>query len=242
MVAQTLYCPECDNKYSTLNECPECKIPLSKISNDGIQLINSDNNQVISDVKNSTIIKEHNEYYNSNNETAEYNTRRIRTYPSFWHVIKTRIYLGSGISGVGLFTWLSGTASILSWLGWSVNSINLVEQLVYIALVIIVFVLFIQVSNLFDINTLDYNSYIRHNGITYTKNSDNSINANCIYAKCPVHGCSGHLYLGKPIDNIEGITFSGLCDKKGYLHAFEFNDTSLVGSRIRITPKPRENQ
>lgn len=229
------FCPQCHNQYSTLTECPECKVPLTQPPSSQ-QDVQGDQNQTISIGGNNEgpIIHASTTVNQPDSEIARYDVTQTGMYLSFWHIIKSRVY---AVAGVGLFSWLSGLASILSYLGYSANAIQLAESATFLFSCGICLILIKQIGNLYAIK--DHEAY-RIKGTIYENQEDGSIHVHQVSGKCPIVGCPGNLYLGVPEKNLEGIEFAAMCTKYGGRHAFEFNDETLVGSRIKITPVPNE--
>ncbi len=234
------FCPSCHNQYSTLAECPECKTPLKHLQPPSSQQdVHGDQNQTISIGGNNKgpIIHAPTTVNRPDSEIAHYDVTQTGIYLSFWHIIKSRVYAGAGVAGVGLFSWLPGLASILDRLGYSANAIQLAESTASLFSFIFLLLIMSQIGRLYGIK--EHKAY-RIKGTIYENQEDGSIHVHQVSGKCPIVGCPGNLYLGVPEKNLEGIEFAATCTKYGGRHAFEFNDETLVGSRIKITPIPGE--
>lgn len=233
---EKLSCPECGNKYSTHVECPECKIPLiekmqqkNDINGDNNQANNINGNNEGDIVNGPKIINQHQQ------DIAKYDYQYVTTYESFWELVTPWVYSGAALGVINLFTWLSGLASILSWIGWTPQDISFLESIIFLSSCGLGYWIFIRLTTYMEIRRHD--AYRIKNRV-YENIDGGRIKVFYVTGKCPIVGCPGYLHLGLPPKNIQGIDFAAMCDSHGFRHTFEFNGESLIGGRIDITPVP----
>jgi len=231
------YCPECNNKYKSYEFCPECAVPLQIPNMNPNQHVDGDHNQSIQigGDNHGQVVNGPATFHQQieGRETADYNTKLDRTYSSLSEMARPAILNSIGAAGIGLLQWFGAWASLLSFFGFSAPLLGIGQM------VIIVFALAIAIPagfRLYDTIQLIGNTWFRRFSNLYIKKEDGSIEALRVSGKCPIAGCPGTLYLGKPFANEQGVEFAAICSKHGGYHAFEFNDETYKGSRIMLIP------
>lgn len=165
---------------------------------------------------------------------AQYHTQQIGRAPTPWDLDPPALPVLLLSTLVGLFNYLGGLASILSWFQVSPPSIEHVKT---IAWMLAIGFGGIAGLSLLKAYTISKNRWSRWLGQLYVREDDNSVAVYCITAKCPIKGCPGTLQLKRPALNEEGVVIAGICSHHPKRHMYEFNDETYEGSRIeRLTP------